>query len=197
MKIEFRFLALGLAVYGAGVMGQTGPQTGSAIVPHTSAPAQVTAPAATPNTAPATPPAPTIGQGAGYHDPRSAFKPLQNKEGVLAWTLLSAVTTKVENKKIVPTFPAPVKALDRTTVKVQGFMLPLEPGEKQRHFLLSAVPTSCSFCVPAGPEGLVEVRSRTPVKYTLDPVVVEGRLSVLLDDPYGLFYRVSDAMPAN
>ena len=138
-----------------------------------------------------------IGQGAGYHDPRSAFKPLENKEGVLAWALLSAVTTKVDNKKVIPTFPAPVKALDRTTVKVQGFMMPLEPGEKQRHFLLSAVPTTCNFCVPAGPEGLVEVRTRTPVKYTLDPVVVEGRLSVLMDDPYGLFYRISDATPAN
>jgi Na+-translocating ferredoxin:NAD+ oxidoreductase RNF subunit RnfB len=78
---------------------------------------------------------------------------------------------------------------------VQGFMLPLEPGNKQKHFLLSSVPTSCGFCVPAGPEGLIEVRSKTPVAYTLEPVVVEGKFAALVKDPYGLFYRVTDALP--
>jgi uncharacterized protein len=52
------------------------------------------------------------------------------------------------------------------------------------------VPTSCNFCVPAGPEGLVEVRTVSPVRYTLEPVVVEGLLAVLKDDPFGLYYRV-------
>lgn len=139
----------------------------------------------------------TAGGGAGYHDPRSPFKPLQEKEGVLSWQLLSSVTTKPVKNRLVPTFPKPVQALNNQTVRVQGFMLPLEPGEKQRHFLLSAVPTSCSFCVPAGPEGLVEVRSAVPVKYTLEPVQVEGKLGVLQDDPYGLYYRVVNAAPVN
>lgn len=142
-------------------------------------------------------PAPTIGQGAGYHDLRSPFKPLQEREGVLAWSLLSSVTTKAEKNRLVPTFPASLQALNQQKVKVQGFMMPLEPGDKQRHFLLSAVPTSCSFCVPAGPEGLIEVRTKQPVRYTLEPVLVEGVLAVLSDDPYGLFYRVSDGQAAN
>ena len=76
-------------------------------------------------------------------------------------------------------------------------MMPLEPGDKQRHFLLSSVPTSCSFCVPAGPEGLIEVRTRQPVRYTLEPVLVEGVLAVLSDDPYGLYYRVNDGLAVN
>ena len=90
-----------------------------------------------------------------------------------------------------------MQALDRKTVKVQGFMMPLEAGDKQQHFLLSSVPTTCSFCVPAGPEGLVEVRTRKPVRYTLEPVVVEGVLAVLNDDPYGLYYRVEDGSAVN
>ena len=53
---------------------------------------------------------------------------------------------------------------------------------------------SCSFCTPGGPESMVEVKARTPVKYTLEPVVIEGRFAVLADDPYGLYYRVSDAV---
>jgi hypothetical protein len=139
---------------------------------------------------------PIAGSGAGYHDPRSAFKPLQEREGVVSWALLSSVTAKTEKNRIVPVFPPAVQALNNKPVKVQGFMLPLEPGERQKHFLLSAVPTTCSFCVPAGPEGLVEVRTSTPVKYTVDAITVQGRMAVLKDDPYGLFYRVVDAVPA-
>ena len=45
---------------------------------------------------------------------------------------------------------------------------------------------------PAGPEGLIEVRARNPVKYGVEAVVVEGRMVVLSDDPYGLFYRITD-----
>ncbi|WP_141100688.1 DUF3299 domain-containing protein [Roseateles aquatilis] len=137
-----------------------------------------------------------MGSGPGYHDPRSPFKPLQDIEGVVSWKLLSSVTVKADKSKVIPTFPSGVLALDKRTVKVQGFMMPLEPGDKQSHFLLSSVPTSCSFCVPAGPEGLVEVRSKSPVRYTLDVVTVEGQLAVLNDDPYGMFYRVTQAVPA-
>jgi hypothetical protein len=135
------------------------------------------------------------GVGPGYHDPRSAFKPLEERDGIVSWQLLSMVTTKAEKNRMAPTFPAPVLALNEKKVKVQGFMMPLEPGDKQRHFLLSAVPTTCGFCIPAGPEGLIEVRARTPVKYTGEAVVLEGRLAVLSNDPYGLFYRITDGEP--
>lgn len=137
-----------------------------------------------------------MGSGPGYHDPRSPFKPLQEVDGVVSWKLLSSVTVKADKSKVIPSFPSGVLALNQRTVKVQGFMMPLEPGDKQSHFLLSSVPTSCSFCVPAGPEGLVEVRSKTPVRYTLDVVTVEGQMAVLNDDPYGMFYRVTDAVRA-
>ena len=140
---------------------------------------------------------PPLGQGPGYHDPRSPFKPLEERADVLSWKLLSQVTARAEKKKIIPSFPAAVQALDRKTVRVQGFMTPLEAGDRQHHFLLSSVPTSCSFCVPAGPEGMVEVRTKKPVRYTLEPVVVEGVLAVLHDDPYGLYYRVEDGNAVN
>jgi hypothetical protein len=136
----------------------------------------------------AVPPIP--GQGPGMHDPRSAFKPLEEREGVVSWKLLSSVTTKVEKKKLVPQFPAELQALHQQKVKVQGWMLLLEPGDRQKHFLLPSVPTSCSFCTPAGPEGLIEVRTSTPVRYTLEAITVGGLLAVLKDDPYGLFFRV-------
>jgi hypothetical protein len=152
----------------------------------------------TPPIEPRTPPSPgaAIGQGAGYHDPRSAFKPLEEKDGIVSWKLLSSVQTKTEKNRIAPLFPDSVTAMNDKTVRVQGFMMPLEPGERQKHFLLSAVPTTCSFCLPAGPEGLIEVRSKIPVKYSIEAVVIEGKFAALTNDQYGLFYRVVDATPA-
>jgi len=144
----------------------------------------------------ATPLSSPLGQGAGVHDPRSAFKPLEEKDGVVSWKLLSSVQTKMEKNRMAPVFSDPVLAMNDKTVRVQGFMMPLEPGERQKHFLLSAVPTTCGFCVPAGPQGLIEVRSKIPVKYSIEAVTVEGKFVALEKDPYGLFYRVSDATPA-
>lgn len=138
-----------------------------------------------------------IGQGSGYHDPRSPFKPLEERSGVVPWGLLSSVTNRVDKNKLIPVYPATVQALNQQKVKIQGFMMPLEPGDKQTHFLLSSVPTTCAFCVPAGPEGLVEVRSKQPVRYTVEPVMVEGVLAVLNDDPYGMLYRIDDAKSVN
>jgi hypothetical protein len=87
-------------------------------------------------------------------------------------------------------------ALNGTSQRIQGFLMPLEPGEKQKHFLLTSVPLTCSFCLPGGPESMVEVFTKTPVRYTMEPVVVEGKLAVLADDSYGLYYRIKDASPA-
>jgi uncharacterized protein len=134
------------------------------------------------------------GQGAGVHSPNSPFAPLPQRTDVLAWSLLTAITTKNEKNKILPVFGAQQMALNQKTQKVQGFMMPLEPGERQRHFLLTSVPLSCSFCLPGGPESMIEVRTKTPVKYSLEPVVVEGKFLVLNDDPYGLYYRMTDAV---
>ena len=134
------------------------------------------------------------GSGAGVHSPNSPFAPLQERADVLPWSMLTAVKTRVDKNRLLPVFPAPVQALNQKSQRVQGFMMPLEPGEKQRHFLLSSVPLTCSFCTPGGPESMVEVKTKTPVKYTMEPVVVEGQFAVLQDDPYGLYYRVSDAV---
>ena len=97
--------------------------------------------------------------------------------------------------RFLPQFSSGVSALDKKEVKVQGFMMPLEMGDKQSHFILSATPQSCNFCMPGGPEGMVEVKMKKPVAYGMEPVVLTGKLSVLKDDPTGVFYRLTDAVP--
>nr|WP_295787516.1 DUF3299 domain-containing protein [Rhodoferax sp.] len=133
------------------------------------------------------------GTGAGVHSPNSPFAPLQQRSDVVPWSVLTDVKTKVEKNRMLPVFPAPVLALNQKNQRIQGFMMPLEPGEKQKHFLISSVPLTCSFCVPGGPESMVEVKTKTPIKYSLEAVVVEGQFAVLKDDPYGLYYRIDDA----
>lgn len=135
------------------------------------------------------------GQGAGVHGAGSPFAPLAARNDVLPWSLLTDVKTKTEKNRILPVFNTSQTALDQKIQRIQGFMMPLEPGEKQRHFLLSSVPLTCSFCVAGGPESMVEVRTKTPVKYGMEPVVVEGKFLVLNDDSYGLYYRMTDATP--
>lgn len=134
------------------------------------------------------------GQGAGVHGADSPFAPLVARDDVLAWSVLTDVKTKNEKNRILPVFTATQLGMHGKTQRIQGFMMPLEPGKKQRHFLLSSVPLTCSFCVPGGPESMVEVKTQKPVEYSMDVVVVEGRLQVLQDDPYGLYYRLSDAL---
>ena len=141
------------------------------------------------------PPASPIGQGAGVHGADSPFPPLAVRNDVLAWSVLTSVKTKTIKNRILPAFDASQLALDQKTQRIQGFMMPLEPGEKQKHFLLSSVPLTCAYCVAGGPESMVEVRTKTPVKYGMEPVVVEGKFLVLNDDSYGLYYRMTDATP--
>lgn len=140
------------------------------------------------------PPIAGAGTGAGIHSPNSPIAPLVERADVLPWSMLTEVKTKSVKNRLLPVFTPQVQALNDKPQRIQGFMMPLEPGERQRHFLLSSVPMSCSFCTPGGPESMVEVKTRTPIKYTLEPVVIEGRFAVLADDPYGLYYRVSDAV---
>ena len=135
------------------------------------------------------------GTGAGYHSPQSPIKPLPQREDVLPWSTLTQLEKITTKTRVVPQFSAEQQALHGTVQRVQGFMVPLDAKELQVHFLLTTVPLTCSFCIPGGPESMIEVRAKLPVRYGLEPVVVQGRLQLLKDDPYGLFYRLVDAVP--
>jgi len=121
-------------------------------------------------------------------------KPLPELKGVVSWKTLGEVKPVKQKDKFVPEFAKTVSALDKKEVKIQGFMMPLDMGEKQARFILSALPPSCAFCLPGGPEQMVEVQTKTPVKYGFEPILLTGKLAVLKDDPMGLYYRLTDAV---
>ncbi len=121
-------------------------------------------------------------------------KLLPELKGVVSWKTLGEVKSVKQKDKFVPEFAKTVVALDKKEVKLQGFMMPLDMGEKQQRFILTALPPSCSFCLPGGPEQMVEVQTKSPVKYGFEPIVLSGKLTVLKEDPMGLYYRLTDAV---
>ncbi len=123
-------------------------------------------------------------------------QPLQDIQGVVSWNTLAKVKQIKSKDRILPEFSKDIAALNDTEVKLQGFMMPLEPGEKQKHFLLSVNSQTCAYCMPAGPEGVVEVKSKTAIKYSFEPIIVSGKMSILKNDPTGLYYRLTEAAPA-
>jgi hypothetical protein len=125
---------------------------------------------------------------------QSALSAADDMRPLVSWQALSQVSGVMQKGRYVPTFPKDVTALDQKQVKLEGFMMPLDTGARQKRFLLTAVPSSCGFCLPAGPEQIVEVQARAPVKYVLDPVVVSGRFALVHDDAGGLLYRLTDAI---
>ena len=137
--------------------------------------------------------------GHGAHD-RAPEAP----GAALTWDELmnldGAVEAPASLRNVFPvSYPESLKARDGTVVRIRGFMYPLEAGETHRYFLLSALPPSCPFCLPVSARGLIEVKCAEGVRYTLEPVLLEGRFDLLEEDDAlgtGLHYRLDDARPA-
>ena len=112
--------------------------------------------------------------------------------GTIPWELLQqAKTVQKGEKKFGPEFTREIKQLDKQQVKLYGFMMPLDQSAKQKRFLLASFPPHCAFCMPGGPESLVEVIADKPVEFTYEPIVVAGRLAVLDNDI--VYYRLTNA----
>jgi len=74
-----------------------------------------------------------------------------------------------------------------------GFLYPLEGGVTHGHFLLTAWPPSCPFCLPAGRSQMVEVFCEEPIEFTEGAIMMAGTCGVLEDDPSGMYYRMDNA----
>lgn len=113
-------------------------------------------------------------------------------EGHLAWDELMQAQVRYEDMMLFADFPEEITERSGETVKVAGFMMPLETGMKQRWFLLTAHPPSCFFHIPGGPSGVVEVFAEEGIEVAWDPIVLEGRFETLEKSDGGV-YRLHDA----
>jgi hypothetical protein len=120
--------------------------------------------------------------------------------GAIDWNTL--IDIHVSEKEVdgfiqyIPSFPAHIKAMDKTTIKLNGYMVPLEAGKRQSHFILQAYPHSCPFHLAGGPAGYVEVKADIPIEQTYEPVLIEGHFQLLTDFSNGIFYQITAARVA-
>ena len=114
-------------------------------------------------------------------------------EGGLPWEELTKARVRYQDTVLVTEFPEGITARAGQTVKLSGFMMPLESELKQHRFLLTSNPPSCFFHLPGGPAGAVEVFAEEGVEMSWDPVVLEGRFEPQQTSAVGVVYRLHDA----
>ena len=100
----------------------------------------------------------------------------------VTWSTLKTLTAEAKT--------SPARALDRKTVAIPGFMVPLEDDADQvTEFLLVPFAGACIHVPPPPPNQMVYVKLRgghkTPMSFT-QPIIVAGQLHVdTVQSPYG------------
>lgn len=140
-------------------------------------------------------------QKGGKAPVEDVWKPAATPQGGTSWKLLEATketTRKNKDGYIVskPIFSPQMQALNGKRIKVAGYMMPLEKGAKQKHFVLLAYPPGCPFHFHAMPNQFVEINAATPFPLNeTKPLVVTGTLQLTGQDESGIFYKLNAATP--
>ncbi|WND01813.1 DUF3299 domain-containing protein [Temperatibacter marinus] len=125
----------------------------------------------------------------------TVWKPAEAIEGSIPWHVFLGVPYEEQLMNdipiAVPKFTPSIMALVGQRIKVNGYMVPLEPSDKQGHFLLMAYTHSCPFHMTGGPNGYIEVYADFPVTVTFAPILIEGVLTLEKDFTRGVFFKLT------
>jgi uncharacterized protein len=119
--------------------------------------------------------------------------------GVTTWDTLGKASVtfgeELGQETVTTLIPPEIEALDGTTVRLMGFMFPIDAEPEPRRFLLVEYPADCPFCLAGTvePSRMVEVEAGRPIPWHDEAVLVAGRLEVVRDDADGLVYRLHEA----
>ena len=127
--------------------------------------------------------------------------PTEPSNAAKTWKTLSKITFKKEYDEIMgfkvdkPVFSKEVIALEGKVIEIKGYIIPVEGYKSHKEFVFSAFPYNmCFFCGGAGPETVMEVMSKEPVKYSAEAVTLRGKLETNSDDINRLIYTLTDAV---
>jgi uncharacterized protein len=130
----------------------------------------------------------------------TVWKPADTPPGGVAWSLLESTKeiTRTDKAGFIiskPNFPAAVRALNGKTVRVSGYMMPLENGALQTHFVLLAYPPDCPFHLNPNPTQFIEVKTKSGLTFDYRVKTIEGKLELHGQDESGIFYKIFDGTP--
>lgn len=128
------------------------------------------------------------------------WHPAATPKGGVAWATLEstkevALTDRNGFVHTTPAFSGAVKALAGKRVRVSGYMMPLQNGEKQSHFVLLAYPPDCPFHLNPAAYQFIEIKSQVPLPFSNDVFTLEGTFLLSGQDGSGVFYRILDGRP--
>ncbi len=117
------------------------------------------------------------------------------------WKSLSKITYRKEYDELMgfkidkPVFSDAIKSMEGKTITVKGYIIPVEGYKSHKEFIFSAFPYSmCFFCGGAGPETVMEVSAKEPVKYTTEQITLTGTLRLNSDDINRLMFKIEHAV---
>jgi hypothetical protein len=134
----------------------------------------------------------------GFNGPSPEERQAQNELPMAhdqVWQVLgrSKIVYSENQQRFKASFPAEVKALAGRSVTITGFILPLEPTEKFRHFILSKRTPTCGFSLPGGPDEIIEVWLAKPTVWEEGLVKVTGTFELINGQEMGMFFKLNDA----
>jgi len=86
-----------------------------------------------------------------------------------------------------------VKAMVGKPITVSGFLMPLDPTETSKHYLLSKRTPTCPYCPPGEPNEIVELFTTKPIKWTENMVRFTGTMKFTTNPDLGLFFQLNDS----
>ena len=90
--------------------------------------------------------------------------------------------------------PEKIRRLHGKQATLVGYMTAVDKGDRHTRFLLSAQPLMCDEChVLASPTATAEINTLKPQRQTEEPLMVQGTLEIVEDNPNGLVYRINKA----
>ena len=94
-----------------------------------------------------------------------------------------------------PVFSEGVKDLEGKEIVLSGYIIPVQGYKSHTEFIFSALPFNmCFFCGGAGPETVLEVKAKEPIKFTAESITIKGKLKLHADDIDRLMYEVEEAV---
>ena len=117
------------------------------------------------------------------------------------WKTLGKITYKKEFDKLMgfkvdkPVFGEEVKAMEGKEITLKGYIIPVDGYKSHKEFIFSAFPyIMCFFCGGAGPETVMEVEAKEPIKYVAESITIKGRLVLNDSDINKLMYRIENVV---